>query len=95
MECQEEKFEFNTRAKAAEAGRNICAVYGDNAIGESTARKWLSCFKDGRFDISDSSRSGRTSGFDEDGLNSLIHDYPRHCTRELADVMYCDHSTIM
>ena len=38
------------------ANRNICAVYGDNAIGESTARS---------FDISDTPRSGRPSGFDD------------------------------
>ena len=31
-------FELNRGDKAAEAARNICAVYGDNAIGESTAR---------------------------------------------------------
>ena len=48
MECQVEKleyfrhillFEFNRRAKAAEAAINICALYGDNAIGQSTAIK--------------------------------------------------------
>ncbi|KAJ4449162.1 hypothetical protein ANN_00558 [Periplaneta americana] len=32
-------FEFNRTAKTAKADRNICAVYGENAIGESTARK--------------------------------------------------------
>ena len=31
------------------AARNIYAVYGDNAIGESTARKWFSRFKEDRF----------------------------------------------
>ena len=38
-------FEFDRGAKGAEAARNICAVYGDNVIGESTARKWFSRFK--------------------------------------------------
>ena len=46
-------FEFNRGAKAAEAARNICAVYGDNVIGESTARKLLFRFKEDRFDISE------------------------------------------
>ena len=59
-------FEFNRGAKAAEAARNICDVNGDNAIGESTARKWFSHFKEDRFDISDTRRSRRPSGFDED-----------------------------
>ena len=88
-------FEFNRGAKAAEAARNICAVYGDNAIGESTARKWFSRFKEDSFDISSIPRSGRPSRFDEDHLNVLIHNDPHECTRELANVMNCDHSTIM
>ena len=69
-------FEFNRGAKAAEAARNICSEYGDNAIGESTARKGFSCFMEDRFDISDSPHSGRPSGFDEDRLNTLIHNVP-------------------
>ena len=70
-------FEFNRGAKAVEAARNILAVYGDNTIGESTARKWFSCFMEDRFDISDTLRSGRPSGFDEDYLNTLILNDPR------------------
>ena len=88
-------FEFNRGAKVAEVATNIYAVYGDNAIGESTARIWFSRFKDDHFVISDTPRSGRSSGFDEDGLNTLIHNDPHQCTRELANVMNCDHSTIV
>ena len=39
-------YEFNRGAKAAKAAKKICAVYGDNAIGESTARKLFSRFKE-------------------------------------------------
>ena len=62
MECQVEKldhfqhillFEFNKGAKAAETTRNICAVYGDNASGENTARKWFSHINEDSFDISE------------------------------------------
>ena len=87
-------FKFNRGAKAAEAPRNICAVHWDNAIGESMARKWFSRFMEDRFDISDIPRSGRPSRFDEDRLNTLIPNDTRQCTRELANVMNCDHSTI-
>ena len=83
---------FNRGAKAA---RNISAVYEDNAIGENTAKKRCSRFKEDRFDISDTPRSGRFSWFDEDRLNTSIHNDPRQCTRELANVMNCDHSTIV
>ena len=52
-------FEYNRGAKAA---RNIFSVYEDNAIGESTARKWFSLFKEDRFDIRGTLRSGRHRG---------------------------------
>ncbi|KAJ4433062.1 hypothetical protein ANN_15319 [Periplaneta americana] len=73
-----------------ETARNICAVYGNNAIGETTERTWFSRFKESRFDISDTPRSGRPLEFDEDRLNTLIHNDPRQCTLELANVMNCD-----
>ena len=73
--------EFNRDAKAAEAARNIGAVYGDNAIGEKTATKWFSRFNEDRFEFSDTPRTGRPSGFDEDRLNILMHNDPRQCTR--------------
>ena len=51
-------------------------------------------FKEDRFDIIDTLRSGRP-WFDEDRLNTFIHNGPHQYTRELANVMNCDHSTIM
>ena len=59
-------FDFIREANAAEAARNICVVFGDNVIGESTARTLSSRLKEDRYDISDSPCSGRPSGFDED-----------------------------
>ena len=37
----------------------------------------------------------RPSGYDEDHLNTLFHNNPRQFTRYLANVMNCDHSTIV
>ena len=73
-------FELNREAKAAVAARKICAVYEDNTIGESMARKWFSRFKEDGFDISEIPRSGRSSGFDEDRLNTLIQNGPCQCS---------------
>ena len=70
-------------------------MYGGNAIGKTTARKWFSHFKEGRFDISDISSTGRPSGFQDDHLNILIHNYPRQCTRELSNVMNSEYSNIV
>ena len=104
MECQVEKlehfrhillFELNRGAKAAEAARNICSVYGDNAIGESAARKCFSRFKEDRFYISDTPRSGRPSGFDEDFSKTLLHNDHVRVYSRLANVMNGDLSTIV
>ena len=64
-------------------------------MSSERAKKWFSRFKEDRFDISDTPRSGRLSEFDEDRLNTLIHNDPRLCTRELINVMNCKHSTIV
>ena len=52
------------------------------------SRKRFCHFKEDRFDISDTPRSGRTSGFHEDRLNTLIPNNPRQCTQELATVIF-------
>ena len=85
-------FELTVGAKAVEAAKNICAVCENNVIREGTARKWFSRFKKDCFDINDTPRSGRLSGFDEDRLNTSIHNDPRQCIQELANLMNCDHS---
>lgn len=45
--------------------------------------------------MSNAIRSGQTLVLDEDCLNALIHENPRQTTRELAEEMECDHSTIV
>ena len=96
MECQVDKnehfrhhllFAFNRGAKATEAAREICAVYGEGAIAERTARYWFAKFKSGNFDLKDASCSGRPSEFDEERLNQLLHEDARQTTRELAERM--------
>lgn len=103
MECQVDKnehfrhlllFYFNQHVNAAEASRIICCVYGEKAVSERTAQKWFLKFNSGDFDLNDASRSGRPSDFNEDCLNQLIHDDPRQSTRELGQIMDCDHTTI-
>lgn len=103
MECQVDKnehfrhhliFAFNRRLKATEAAREICEVYGEEAMPVRTAQYWFKRFKDGNFDIKDAARSGRPVEFDEERLNQLLHENSHQTTRELAEQMGCVHSTI-
>jgi hypothetical protein len=52
-------YEFSRGSKAAEAARNICALYGEDSIAERMAQKWSARFKRGNFDMSDTQCSGR------------------------------------
>ena len=82
-------------AKAAKVAREICAVYGEDAMPERTARWWFSRFKNKKFNLKDAARSGRPVGFDEDRLNHLLHENPCQSTRELAEQSICDQKTVV
>ena len=98
MECQVEKNEhfrhLHQGSKGANAARDICAVYGEGAIAERTARDWYTKFKNGNFDLKGALRSGRSIEFDEERLNQLLHENSRQTTRELAEKMECSHTAI-
>ena len=78
-------FAFHRGQKAVKATRDICMVYGEGVIGESTARKWFAKFKNGNFDIDDTTRSGRPPEFDEDHFKALLKKESRQTSRELAE----------
>ena len=90
-------FAFYRGQKAAEAARDICMVYGEGVIGESTARKCskIAKFKNGNFDIDNTPRSGRPSEFDEDHLKALLKEESRQTSRQLAEKMNCNQKTIL
>ena len=52
-------FYFRKGKSAAQTVNKICSVYGDDALGESTVRKWFARFRIGNFDLEDAKRSGR------------------------------------
>ncbi|KRZ66483.1 Histone-lysine N-methyltransferase SETMAR [Trichinella papuae] len=74
-------------SKGSKAARDICSVYREGAISERTAQIWFSRLKKGKFDVTDSPRSGRLVQFNEDRLNELMHNDPHQSTRELAQQM--------
>ena len=103
MECQVEKnvhfrhlllFAFNRGFTAAKAAREICVVYGENAMAERTARYWFAKFKEENFDLKDAPRSGRPTELDEGQLNQLLHEDLRQTTRKLAERINCSHAEL-
>ncbi|KRZ66125.1 Histone-lysine N-methyltransferase SETMAR [Trichinella papuae] len=103
MYCQVDKhehfrhlliFAFNQGSKGSKAARDICSVYREGAISERTAQRWFSRLKKGKFDVTDSPRSGRLVQFNEDRLNELMHKDPHQSTRELAQQMGYSNDTL-
>ena len=45
----------------SEIHRQICQVYGDNAMSDVMVRKWVRMFNEGRENVHDETRSGRLS----------------------------------
>jgi hypothetical protein len=45
--------------KPADIHRQICEVYGENAISDGMVRKWVRKFNEGRENVHDEPRSGR------------------------------------
>jgi hypothetical protein len=81
MECRVPKnehfrhfllYEFNRGSIAAEATRNIYAVYGQDSVAKRIAQKWFGRFNQGNFNMSDTLRSGLPS----DHLMGYGGDYP-------------------
>ncbi|GFX48623.1 histone-lysine N-methyltransferase SETMAR [Trichonephila clavipes] len=55
---------------------NIFQVYGEDAIDESTCRRWFRKFRDGDRSYQDQAWSGRTSHLREDDINQAIRNNP-------------------
>jgi len=65
MEINKEKiryilqYHYDKDKNVAQACEKICAIYGENTLSKSAARKWFTRFRAGNFDVKDESRSGR------------------------------------
>lgn len=95
-------FEFNFAMKkngklpkATEITKKICEVYGKDFVGVRTAQKWIARFKEGKFELKDRPHKGRTSDFDEKGLEGLLRENSRQTTRELAYKIGCSPQTVL
>lgn len=82
----------NVNADAAR--REICNVYGQRALSKATSKRWFHKFSTGSKELSDESRSGRPSIFDEETLKIAVEQDPRLTIRELVDEFNSSFGTI-
>ena len=78
---------FRKGKNAARTTSKICSVYGENAVAESTVRKWFAKFKANNFNLEDAPRSGRPSTIDDDQIMALIETNSHYTTRDIANIL--------
>ncbi|KAM0730355.1 Histone-lysine N-methyltransferase SETMAR [Formica fusca] len=88
-------FYFQKGKNAVQTAKKICAVYGNDAIAESTVRKWFARFRIGNFDLEDRERSGKPAVVDDDQIVTLIENNPRHTTRDIAEILHISHMSVV
>jgi len=67
--------------------RQICQVYGDNAMSDGMVRKWVRMFNEGRENVHDEPRSGRPSLVNDDlvrKFNERVRDDRRFTISDLS-----------
>jgi len=63
---------FNAKnVKPADIHRQICEVYGVNAMSDGMVRKWVRKFNEGRDNVHDELRSGRPSVVSDDLVRAV------------------------
>jgi len=55
------KFLNAKNVRPAEIYRQVCEVYGENAMSDGMVRRWCRMFSEGRTNVHDDDRSGRPS----------------------------------
>lgn len=88
-------YEFKKGTSAAQATRNICDVYGNDALDGRKCRRWFAKFSSGNFDLKDSPRSGRPKSIDKEALQAAVEANPKSTSRELAQQFNTTHTTII
>uniref|UniRef100_UPI00211D1629 Histone-lysine N-methyltransferase SETMAR n=1 Tax=Homo sapiens TaxID=9606 RepID=UPI00211D1629 len=88
-------FEFKMGRKAAETTRNMNNAFGPGTANERTVQWWFKKFRKGDESLEDEERSGRPSEVDNDQLRAIIEADPLTTTREVAEEMNVNHSTVV
>jgi [histone H3]-lysine36 N-dimethyltransferase SETMAR len=87
-------YEFDKSSTAAAACRNVRQVYGDDAIDESTCRRWFRKFREGDRSCQDQARCGRPSLVGEDDIDQAIKNSPNPTAQELAETFKVHRTTV-
>lgn len=87
--------EFKLKHNAVEATRNINDAWGEGTASKRTTRRWFAKFRNGDTTLKEAEGRGRPSDVDDDILKAFIEANPTVTTREAANELNVNHTTVV
>ncbi|MEZ0498461.1 hypothetical protein [Sphingomonas sp. IW22] len=88
-------YEFKNGLRAAETARKINDAFGSGTTNERTVQWWFAKFRSGDESLQDEKHGSRPTALDNDQLKAAVVPDPRKTTRELAEDLQVDHTTVV
>ncbi|CAK9798972.1 Histone-lysine N-methyltransferase SETMAR [Anthophora plagiata] len=88
-------YEFKRGRKAAETSRNINEAFDQDTVNERAVQRWFARFRNGDGSLEDEEHGNRSSEVDDEQLKTLIEADPLKTTREVAEELNVDQSTVV
>ena len=82
-------------SKAAEKNRNVNNAFGPGTANKHTPQWWFKKFCKGDESLEDEEHSGQPSEVDKDQLRAIFKADPLTATREVAEELDINHSTVV
>ncbi|XP_017796825.1 PREDICTED: histone-lysine N-methyltransferase SETMAR-like [Habropoda laboriosa] len=88
-------YELKRGRKAAETARNINEAFNQDTVNERAVQRWFARFRNGDESLKDEEHGSRPSEVDDEQLKTLIEADPLKTTREVAEELNVDQSTVV
>ena len=88
-------YEYRQGKNGTKATEVICSVNSVDALNVRICQKWFAKFHSGDFNLEEKERSGWPQELETDNLEELFEEDPRQSTREIAEQLVVDHSTVL
>lgn len=88
-------YEFKLGTKATETARKINHAFGYGTVNQRMVQRWFERFRQGDETLEDEEGRGRPSVLDNSQLKKIIEADPSKTTREVAEELSVNHSTVL
>ena len=89
------KYHYDKGKNAAQACEKICAIYDENTLSKSAARKWFARFRAGNFNVKDEPCFSRPIIEKSDEIMVKVERDKHMSTVQIARELGIDHKTVL